>query len=388
LLNIDMVGAPLRLFQGDGCLRKLAKELDRVSSRRAVIFCGRTIASNDTLIRLIRDALQGRLIGTFDSVQAHSPLDVVKSAAIYLRACEADAVIVVGGGSAIVTSRAANIVLAEGMEVTKLSTVRDSSGTLTSPRLTSKKLPQFVIPTTPTTAVAKAGCAVFDASTEQRLAMYDPKTRAQGIFIHPEFVLSSPTHLVVAAAANTLAMAVEGLESEYGNPFSDSDLMHSLRMLQACLPRLAADPSEVSVRADLILSAILCGRGTDQSGGGICSSLAHAMGARFDVENGLVNAALLPHTVRFNSLATTSRVDKIAAALGGDCTSRGIECVIDRLQKLIRSGLTDQRLRDLGVPHYAIPEIAAAAMDDWFTERNPRKVVDARALQTLLEAAW
>ena len=56
---------------------------------------------------------------------------------------------------------------------------------LHSPKLLAPKLPQFIVPTTPTTAMVKAGSAVFDPATGERLALFDPKTRAHAIFIDP-----------------------------------------------------------------------------------------------------------------------------------------------------------------------------------------------------------
>jgi alcohol dehydrogenase class IV len=99
----------------------------------------------------------------------------------------------------MVTARAATIVLAEGEDQARLSTSRDASGRMHSPKLRAAKLPQFVVPTTPTTAIVKAGCAVFDPTAGRRLALFDPKTRAQAIFVHPDLVASAPDDLVTSA---------------------------------------------------------------------------------------------------------------------------------------------------------------------------------------------
>ena len=96
----------------------------------------------------------------FTGVLAHSPVASVEAGAQELKRLEADAVIALGGGSSIVTARAASILLAENKDVRSLCTTRDSSGELHSPKLVAKKLPHFIVPTTPTTAMVKAGSAV------------------------------------------------------------------------------------------------------------------------------------------------------------------------------------------------------------------------------------
>ena len=47
-----------------------------------------------------------------------------------------------------------------------------------------------------------------------------------------------------------------------------------------------------------------------------------------------------------------------------------------------------RRLRDVGVPHDALPEIATLGMADWFLRGNPRPVSAASELQQILEGAW
>src|SRR5690606_1180052 len=133
----------------------------------------------------------------------------VPEAAEELRRLEADAVIAVGGGSAVVTARAASILLAERGAPLALCTSQGPNGELRSPKLLAPKLPQLIVPTSPTTATVKAGSAMVDPANGQRLVLFDPKTRAQSVFIHPALTASAPSSLVISAGLNTFTMAVE-----------------------------------------------------------------------------------------------------------------------------------------------------------------------------------
>lgn len=376
--SFQHITAPLRLFSGSESLDRLGRELERLNSRRALIFCGASIAREGSPLHLVRSALGDRCAGVFAGVRAHSPLPAVEAAARELKRLEADAVIPVGGGSAIVTARAASVLVAENGDAKSLSTSRDASGELRSPKLLAPKLPQLVVPTTPTTATAKAGSAVFDPAAGERLALFDPKTRAQSIFIHPELVKSAPRGLVVSASLNTLALASEGLMSRAGDPISDALLMHALRLLALHLG--GQDLDDPLVRSEMVLAAVMCGQGTDHTGAGITTVLGHAIGARFHVENGVANAIVLPHALRFNADATRPGLKKIAAALGAE--------VIPAVEGIFRKLEIPLRLRDVGVPREALSGIAASAMGDWFLRGNPRPVHSATELQTVLEAAW
>jgi alcohol dehydrogenase class IV len=380
--------APLRIFQGPDSLEWLGRELERVKSRRAVIFCGASLARDGSPLHLVRTAMGDRCAGVFAGVVAHSPLPVVEAAAAQLRRFDADAVVAVGGGSAIVTARAASILLAENGDARSLCTARDGTGELRSPKLNAAKLPQLVVPTTPTTATVKAGSAVLDPVDGKRLALFDPKTRAGAVFVHPELVGTPPRDLVVSAGLNTLAMAVEGLMSRSGDAFSDALLMHAVRLLAQHLPA-AGQGDDLPARLELTMASLVCGHGTDSTGAGIAIPLGHAISARFHLDNGIANAIVMPHVLRFNAEAATGGLDKLAAALGLSVPAgRPLDPVNEALGTIFAQLGIPPRLRDLGVTRETLPELAAVSMQDWFVRDNPRPVRDASQLLEVLEQAW
>lgn len=386
--NFQHITPPLRLYHGPDSLAHLGRELDRIKSQRAIVVCGDWLAKGP-LFERIRVALGSRCAGVYADVLGHSPVASVEDAAMLLRRVEADAVIAVGGGSAIVTARAASILAAEGKPVAELCTVTQPDGSLRSPRLAAPKLPQFIVPTTPTTATVKAGSAVFDPASGQRLAMFDPKTRAQSVFIDPEMILSAPRGLVASASINTLSMAIEGLTSRSEDALAQGALMQALRLLHRNLP-LAARADDAAVRGQLVLAAILCGQGTDHTAAGITTVLGHAIGARHDIENGTVNAIVLPHVLRFNADAAAAGMAQVAAALelqGADGRVAGQQ-VVETLAPLFDTLAVPRRLRDVGVPRESLPETATLAMGDWFLKGNPRPVREAAELLHILEEAW
>jgi alcohol dehydrogenase class IV len=156
--------------------------------------------------------------GVYTGVRSHSPVPVVQEAARELKRLDADAVIALGGGSAIVTARAANILLAEQGDVRSLCTKPHGSGRLKSPKLLAPKLPHLVIPTTPTTASVKAGAAILDPVTGERLALFDPATRAQATFIQSNLIETPSRELFVSAAQNTFALAVDRHHRVFTDP--------------------------------------------------------------------------------------------------------------------------------------------------------------------------
>src|SRR5690606_31726645 len=150
-----------------------------------------------------------------------------------------------------------------------LCTRLEAGGRMVSPRLEAPKLPQIVMPVTPTTAAAKAGAAVQDPATGERLALFDPAARARCLLLAPELMAPVPAPVVASAALNALAMAAEGLLSPLPpNPLADAALIHAIRLLAAHL-RPAVLSGDAESRMQLAMAAVLAGQGTDYAGGGV-----------------------------------------------------------------------------------------------------------------------
>lgn len=318
--------------------------------------------------------------------QAHSPRPQIEAGAEALRRFDADAVIAVGGGSAIVSARAAAIFLAEGNNLAAMATVPDAEGQLRSPRLKAPKLPQFIVATTPTTAMVKAGSAVFDPAQARRFALYDPKTRARAIFLDPDMLASAPMALVRSAAVDTLSLAIESLLSRNGDAIADAQLMHAVRLTVGGL-RIMPKVDRPHVRQDLAMAAVLSGRGSDHTGAGVATVLGHATGAAFGLDNGIVKAVMLPHAIRLNVHYAIDGLAKVASALSLPDEAKPDAIANEVAELLFASGLPAS-LRELGLKRGDLRGIAEAGVKDWFLRDNPRVLSTAADLLDLLEMAY
>lgn len=381
---------PHRLHSGSGSLGRLRQELARVGASRAVVFCGRSLAQDPRGLDEVQSALGEMCVGVFDGVQSHSPVQSVLAGAESLRRHQADAAVALGGGSAIVTARAASIVYAEAAHPHELCTRSGADGRMLSPKLHKPKIAQFVIPTTPTTAAPKAGSAVHDDHTGERLALFDPKTRARCIFLEPSLLDTAPIELVQTASLNTFAMAVCGLEGDHDNPVAEALLQHSLQLVATWLPVLLSGCTQEDARMRLMHAAILCGQGTDLAPGGLVTAVGHSLGPATGAANGNVNAVLLPYGMQFNAEVVPNRYERILASLRAWAPSSAetaAEAAVQAVKALLRSVRAPTTLSELGVEPSRFNAIAAHAVHDWSLRGNPRPVTE-RDLVRILEAAW
>jgi alcohol dehydrogenase class IV len=378
--------APLRIQYGTSCLAELPGKMERLKVSRAVVITGRSLGRNPLGLPRLQSLLQDQVVAVFDRVEAHSPLPSVEHAAEILRASGADVIIALGGGSAVVTARAAAILYGEARPIEELHTRFEPGKAPFSPKLLAPKLPIFAIPTTATTACAKAGTAILDPVTRRRLTLFDPKTRARELLIDPELAAATPRALMMDAGLHSFSMAVQGLESPRREPFADAALIHALRLLRDNLPLLGRGGDGPEVRGNLVLAAILAGEGTDHTGGGsLVSVIGHCLGARTNVGNGLINALLLPHTIRFNAPETGDRLAVLGELLGARSSSAAD--VADACARYFEVLGVPPRLSDAGIGEELFESVAEDARSDWFLYQNPRKILSGGEIVSLLQDA-
>jgi alcohol dehydrogenase class IV len=388
----------LRLFYGADCLARVREELRRLGARRAVIFCGRSLANASPGAATVRQELGELCAGVFDQVQQHSPLSAVLAGRDALARLEADAVIALGGGSAIVSARAATIALGELQPLEQLCTRLVPGQPPHSPRLAGPRLPQLLIPTTPSAAIPRAGAAVTEPPSHRRLALFDPRVRPAAVFLLPELFCDAPAPRVLDAALNGFVSTIQGLESTRRQPLADARLLHALRLMVQYLPRVPGIMPDSAVdgaadglgeaRGQLMLAAVLAGQGVEITGAGLASALAHAIGTQCGVGNGLAGAIVLPHTLRFNADATDHRLEEALRILGGAADSRPAgQALSEHCAALFRRLGLPARLRDVAVDPSDLPQLAERTAEDWFTSQNPAPVQPGDIAE-LLSAAW
>ncbi|MDO6414063.1 iron-containing alcohol dehydrogenase family protein [Sphingomonas sp. BIUV-7] len=387
MLSFRHSPSPTRVSYGESCIEQIAGELKRAGCSRAVILSGRTLARSEPGVSTLKAALGDLCVGSFDGVAEHSPVSAVQALVEMLREVNADALVALGGGSAVVSARAAAIMLGEGKEASELCTVFEPGKPPRSPKLAAPKIPQFIVPTTPTTAYAKAGAAVTTGEAGRRLSLFDPKARAQAIFFDPRFFAATPAGLIRDAALDAFGAAVQGLESKSRQPIADAMLLQAIRLIRRNLA-LIEDAANAEPRGELMLAALMVGQGTDVTAGGLASAIGHSVGSRFHVANGVVNAIMLPHTLRFNASATEGRLTDLAEVLGVSTASDGLASgIADACAGFFASLGVPSRLRDIGIAREDLPSIRDTASGDWFYTQNPLAVTPETCL-SLMEQAW
>jgi alcohol dehydrogenase class IV len=185
-----------------------------------------------------------------------------------------------------------------------------------------------------------------------------------GIVYEPELTLSLPREETVGTALNALAHCAEALYVKQHNPAADEHALTGARLIGEWLPKVVASPHDLEARTKLLEGAMHAGMALGGSMLGLGHAMAQALGGRYGLPHGAMNALTLPPALRFNAEVATDAVRRFHEALG---TS---------VEELARLG-GFERLRDFGVPKEELGEVAAAAVQRAGAKANPRPATAA-----------
>ncbi|MCI0801093.1 MAG: iron-containing alcohol dehydrogenase, partial [Chloroflexi bacterium] len=268
LSSFRFVGYPVRIHAGPDAISKLAEEVDRFKAQRVLVVCGQSVAGKTDLVDRVKEALGERVAGVFAGGKTGSPVTSVLEGVAAARDVDADGIVAVGGGSAVVTARGITILLAEKGTAQELCTQYSQGKPPVSPRLMAPKIPNFIVLTTATTAATRAGTALIDPESGHRLELFDPKTRPAAVIWDEQALLTASPWLCLNATASCFTGVASALQRTGLNPLAESDLLEALRLLLDNLPLVNSDPDNPAVRINLCAAAFLYNRATDAGAGG------------------------------------------------------------------------------------------------------------------------
>jgi alcohol dehydrogenase class IV len=116
-----------------------------------------------------------------------------------------------------------------------------------------------------------------------------------------------------------------------------------------------------------------------ESGLCLAHAMAQALGGRYGLPQGSMNAVCLPAALRYNAETVPEAVARFGTALATDDPAA-------RVEELARLGGFG-RLRDFGVPERELHEVAEAVVARPGAQANPRPAT-ARDVAELLRTIW
>jgi len=334
-----------RVVFGVGSFHQLPGELDRLGSQQALVLGG----SRKPLIDDLMQRLGRRIADVCLGSVMHVPLEVAQQARARAGQCRADALIAIGGGSAIGLAKA--VALESGLPIVAVPTTYAGSEMTPIWGITAG-------------AVKQTG---RDLKVLPKVVLYDPS-----------LTMDMPQSLSGASGMNAIAHCVEGLYAQQANPISSLMAAEGIRRLADGLRGIVRDPHDVDHRSEAQYGACLAGMVLGTVGMALHHKLAHVLGGSFNLPHAAVHAVLLPHVARFNAEAAPNAMARVADALQTDRAPQGLYDLAATLQ-------VPTALKHIGMQKADLDRAAELATASEIFNPRPFHRGD---LRLLLEAAY
>jgi alcohol dehydrogenase class IV len=318
----------------------------------------------------------------YSDVQADPPESVVNSAVEAARACQADGVIGLGGGSSMDVAKLVAL-LATGQE--RLGEIY-GVGMVRGPRL-----PLILVPTTAGTGSEVTPISIVTTGENEKKGVVSPVLIPDWAVLDPELTLGLPAAVTAATGIDAMVHAIEAYTSKrLKNPVSDCLAREALRLLFNNIHTACHQGTNADARQNMLLGAMLAGMAFSNAPVAGVHALAYPVGARFHVPHGLSNSLVLPAVLRFNAPAASGLYAELA-----DIVMPGTKGTIDEKAALLVQRLSElpvelelpTRLSQVGIGESDLAVLADDAMKQTrLLVNNPREIGYDDALAIYKEA--
>ncbi|MFO7570912.1 MAG: iron-containing alcohol dehydrogenase [Smithellaceae bacterium] len=311
--------------------------------------------------------LAGKEVVFFDEVEPNPSLSVMNKAGDLAKSFQPEAIIGIGGGSALDTAKGAYFLYGQPtMKLTEVEYYVDY-------RLSSKSKLVLIPTTSGTGSESSAGCVFTLESSGMKIDVISADFIPGVIIADPELTLSMPRGLTIASGVDALAQAIESSSSIFINDFLLALNLSAIKTIIKYLPLAAGQgANDIAVRAKMHYAASMVGMAMGNVSLAIGHAIGHAIGAVFPYPHGLTVAVALPGHIEYNRVERKAIFNEI---LESSFNIQGEADPAARLAHLIREFLTS-----LGVPTSA--RELGITQEDW--DANFPKLVKFASMDTCL----
>ena len=348
---------------GDGALEALGN----VRAENAVIFTDGFMVKSGGADRVASYMKQCKNIHVFSDTKPDPPVEMVAQALRFLLDVQVDAVVALGGGSAIDAAKATVLI------------ARQQTG---------RRIPLIAVPTTSGTGSEVTSFAVItDREKGVKYPLVSDELLPEVAVLSAELVKSVPPAITADTGFDVITHALEAYISTNANDFSDAMAEKALELAFAYLPRACRDGNDLEAREKMHTASCLAGMAFNAVSLGVNHGIAHTLGANFHIPHGRANAMVLGEVMAFNSGIedgtigrATEKLAAIARRIGLDVFSPkgGAAALVNKIRRLQRELGIPATLTACGVTEEAyqkaLPHMVESALKDACTVTNPRPV--------------
>lgn len=281
---------------------------------------------------------------------------------------ECDAIIGVGGGSALDVAKAIAILATNGGKISDYEGVD---------KIDKPLPPMIMIMTTAGSGSEVSQFSVIVDAVQKKKMTIISKTLVPDIAIVDPFTLvTKDSSLTASTGMDVLTHSIEAYVSIAATPLTDVQAKNALSLVSTYLRPSVASKTNEEAKEAMAMASLQAGLAFSNAILGAAHAISHAIGGKLPLSHGEINAILLPHVMEFNFIASPKRFTEIAECMGID--TRGLtgreagNAAIQFVKELSRDIGTPKRLSDVGITEEILDLTSQAALEDACMITNPR----------------
>jgi alcohol dehydrogenase class IV len=365
---------------GENALEQLPGILTGIGAKRVLIITDKGIINTGICDR-VQKALDGSGCEVFieDRVEPDPSIDLVQQIADRTRKEKVDALIGLGGGSSIDSTKVA----------AALSTnTKDVEAYIGIDLLEKDSLPVIAIPTTAGTGSEVTHIAILsDEKAQLKKGIVSPRIIPSHALLDPALTTGLPPKLTAATGMDALCHCVEAFTSVNASPYSDLFAEKAIKLIAANLRTVFAAGSNMEARSGMLLGSLYAGISFANAGVTAVHAFAYPLGGMFHVPHGLANSLMLPTVLEYNLIGNEERFSQVAALLTGNPEAKAADAAAF-VNKLSRDLQMPQNLKEAGIPEEAIEPMAEGAVQVTRLLVNNPRPIDLNAAIEIYRAAF
>jgi alcohol dehydrogenase len=365
-----------KLITGQSALQYLVQAIEQFKIQKPLIVTDQGVVKSGT-IQHVLDLLTVEY-SIFDAVKPEPELEQVQESIDVYHAQQCDAVLAVGGGSALDIAKCVAALAGQ---------VGDIYEFVGTDKIKSRDIPLIVIPTTSGTGSEVTNIAILsDTANQMKQGIVSDFLLPDVAIVSPIMSVSCPASVTAASGIDALVHALEAYISMNHSDITDALAVQAIELIVEYLPQAYALPSNLAAREKMATASLMAGLAFGNAGVGAVHALAYPLGGKYKMPHGVSNALMLPHVLKWNVMGCAERLSHIATILKlnkGQNHQENAESLVEFFHKFSEQLNIPAGLRSFGIQESDIPALAAEAIKvERLLKNNPRQlsVADIEAI--------
>jgi alcohol dehydrogenase len=349
---------PVRIRFGEGAMAALPEVLAEMRATRALVVVEQPVAGIPAVVA----AAAG--LDVFEKEPGEPTAALIEALVQRMRARPPDALVAIGGGSALDLAKGARAAYSQGVAFARLL-----AGEVA---VAEPGLGLVTVPTTAGTgSEVSGGCVVVDHVSGCKRGVASPRMRAQHALVDPLLTLGLPPAATMQTGVDALAQAIGGVIVRNGNPGSVALGLEACVHVAAGLAAAVADGGDREARSRLALGSLMAGLAMNLSDCGADHALGHALGGLLGMAHGLSVGLVLAETLDVDRAACAAALERVADALGEPPGGAGDGARAVRAVQRLLADVGFPTLAAAGVGPGHVDALVPLALDDYCLTQSP-----------------